>query len=412
MLLPLVSALLLASPHPAAQDSTTRCARVGPDGGAVRAFFDADSPEVAALTAGTPLRVAEIREPWARVEVPGGLDVWVHGDYLKWNGADGELARDHVNARPLPSTDERSRPLGRFAAGDAVVRVGSEGEWFRVRAPERIGGWIPLAQIALLDAPPADWDEIWRTASAARAPLREEPPAPEPPAPEPSGEHQPETGKDSPPAATDGAREASAPRPRAFPPAQVARDPARWLGLAHQDLGALRAELAAGFEGWDGARAQELETAFATVLWHGALAADLESARHGLASLDALRRSYGAWLAAGERRARAAGDELAAADWSARLDALAAGWGSDGDGGGLIAGWVEPRTGPDRELPWAIARNGQSVVAQDFDGRWRLADFAGREVVARGAWRADPRAPGGRLLAVSEIRLLPPAPVR
>jgi len=394
------------------QEAETRCAHVTADGATARAFFDLKSPAVAELPAGAPVRVVEVREPWARVQVPGGLDVWVHGDYVQWTGSDGKLTRANVNARPLPSTEPPSTPLGRFAAGDAVIRVGHDKDWFCVRAPERIGAWIPLERLQLLDAEPAGWNEEWKRAVTARAPVREEPPAPQPvPAVEPeSGDPAAGGNEAGAPTAQPAAAEPAAARPRAFPPAQVAKDPTRWLSLAHQDLAAMRAALAVGFEGWTGARAEELETTFATVLWHGSTPTDLESSRHGLASLDALRRSYGAWLAAGERSARDSGDGVAAQIWSTRLDVLARSWGSDGEGGGLLTGWVEARPGVHQNLPYAIARNGQSAVVHDFDDRWHFADFAGREVVVRGIWRDDPELPGGRLLAVSEVRLLPTRP--
>lgn len=413
MLIALTLMVLAADAPPlcVAQDAAPRSARVAADGATVRAFFDAKSTALAELAAGTPLLVVEVREPWARVQVPGGLDVWVHGDYVAWSGSDGKIARANVNARPLPSTEPPSLPVGRFAAGAAVVRVGHEGEWFRVRAPEALGAWVPLERIALLGAEPADWNEEWKRAAQARAPVREEPPAPVPPAPAPASGDAPAPAGGAPePAAAQPAAAPAHDRPRAFPPAQIAKEPSRWLALAHQDLAALRDALATGFEGWNAPRVEELETAFATVLWHGSLAADLESARQGIASLDALRRSYGAWLAAQERTARDAGATAAAAEWSARLEALAHAGGSDGEGGGLLAGWVERRTDADGATVYAVARNGRAVVVKDLETRWKFSEFAGREVVVRGAWRQDPERPGSKWLAVSELRVLPVRP--
>jgi hypothetical protein len=395
----------------APQDAAPRSARVAADGATVRAFFDAKSPAVAELPAGTPLRVVEVREPWARVQAPGGFDVWVHGDYVTWSGSDGKIARANVNARPLPTTEPPSLPVGRFEAGDAVVRVGHEGAWFRVRAPEHVGAWVPLERLTLLDFEPEGWNEEWKRAASARAPVREEPPAPAPkPAPAPAAVAGIPAPAGAAPAAAPAtpaaAAAAAAERPHAFPAAQVAKEPSRWLALAHTDLGALRADLTAGFERWDGPRVEELETAFTTVLWHGSLTADLESARQGLASLDALRRSYGAWLAGQERNARESAGAAAAQPWAARLEALARAWGGDGAGGALLTGWVERRPGTDPSLPFAISRNGHAAVVNDFEGRNRLAEFAGREVVVRGTWRAAPELPGGRVLAIAEVRVL------
>ncbi len=293
------------------------------------------------------------------------------------------------------------------------MRVGHEGEWFQVRAPERLGAWVPLESLIILCAEPTGWAEEWKSAATARAPRREEPPAPNPPPTPvpvpPSQEPTPAVGTDAPATAAGAAASVATPaaKPHNYPPAQVAKDPARWLTLAHQDLAAYRAGLTASFDGWSDPRAEEFETTFSTVLWHGTLAADLESARRGLASLDALRRSYGAWLASEEHRARVSGDTGAAARWAVRQEALARSWGSDGEGGALLIGWVEVRQGAQTTRPFALTRNGQSAIVHDFEDRWQLSDFVGRELVARGTWRAEVGAPGGRVLAVSELRVLP-----
>jgi SH3-like domain-containing protein len=407
--------LLLVPSAPAglaAQDPAPRAAHVKSERVELRAFFDSRSPAVADLAQGAPLRVIEVKLPWARVQVPGGLDLWVHRDFVAWRGADGTITSANVNARPLPQAEPPSAPLGRFEKGEAVVRVGSQGEWFRVRAPERIAAWVPVDALEILAAEPSGWSEAWSRAAVARAAARDEPPPA--PAPAPSPAPQPAPVPEPPPAAAEKkdapavAAPAAAHRgTRTFPPAQVAKDPARWLHLAQQDLADYRSALVASFDAWSDARAAELESAFTNVLWHGALTADLDGARRGLTGLDALRRSTADWLELEQKRFRAAGDAESAERLAVRARTLTRGWGEDGEGGALLTGWVEMRSGAGPRLPYSIVRNGMLAAAHDATGRWDLSEYAGREIVARGSWRDDPQAPGGRVLALTEVRLLP-----
>lgn len=416
----MIAALALClAPAPAfpAQETAPRPARTTAERVEARAFFDARSPVVASFPAGTPLRVLEVKTPWARVQAPGGFDLWVHGDFVKWKGSDGTIASGRVNARPLPSDDnQKSAPLGRFDQGDAVIRTGHEGSWFRVRAPERISAWVKLEEIEILGAQPEGWDTTWSQAAAARAPVREEPPAPLPqPAPGSNSEAAATgaagTGAATPAPAASKDKPAAAPAAAAraagrFPAAQIAKEPTRWLDLAQRDLAAFRVELLESYDAWQDLRAQELESAFTNVLWHGSLTADLEGARRGLSGLDALRRSYGDWLTGQRNRSAQAGDTLSAAHLDGRIASLQKSWGSDADGSALLTGWVEFRPAVNESRPYAVVRSGETFLVHDFSDRWHLADFAGREIVVRGNWQEDEKAPGKRVLAITELRVL------
>jgi len=424
----MIAALALClAPAPAlpAQESAPRPARTSAERVEARAFFDARSPVVASFASGTPLRVLEVKTPWARVQAPGGFDLWVHGDFVKWQGSDGTISSGRVNARPLPSDNgQTSAPLGRFDQGDAVIRTGHEGAWFRVRAPERISAWVKLEEIEILGSQPEGWDESWSKAAAARAPVREEPPAPLPqPAPAATtggatvgatggaavgaagagaAGPAPAAAKDKPAAAPAAAKRAEG----SFPAAQIAKEPARWLDLAQRDLAAFRAELLNSYDAWQDLRAQELEAAFSNVLWHGSLTADLDGARRGLSGLDALRRSYADWLTGQRNRSAQAGDTLSAAHLDGRIASLQKSWGCEAGGAALLAGWVEFRPAVNENRPYAVVRSGEAFLVHDFSDRWHLADFAGREIVVRGTWQEDEKAPGKRVLAITELRVL------
>lgn len=409
-------ALLLVPAAPLAQqDSAPRPARVAVARLEAHAFFDARSPVVATFEQGVPLRVLEVKTPWARVQAPGGFELWVHGEFVSWKGADGVITAGNVNARPLPSSDPPSSPLGRFDKGDAVVRTGHDGSWIRVRAPERISAWVKVDEIEILGSQPAGWEAAWSAAAAARAPVREEPPAPVP-VPEPS------TQNPAPPQPAAGTATPTTPRPQpdataspaaakrdagSFPAAQIAKEPSRWLVLAHRELAVFRSQLADSYNSWQDARAQDLEAAFTNVLWHGTVAADLDGARRGLSGLDALRRSYADWLTSQRAQSAQAGDPAAAARIGGRLATLQSGWGSDGEGAALLYGWVEFRPNVNENRPYAVVRSGEAILVHDFTDRWHFADYAGREVVVRGAWREEEGAPGNRVLAVTELRVLP-----
>jgi hypothetical protein len=407
-------ALCLAPlPELPAQESAPRPARVAAAQLDAHAFFDARSPVVASFTNGTPLRVLEVKTPWARVQAPGGFDLWVHGEFVSWKGSDGTITAGRVNARPLPSDNSQtSAPLGRFDKGDAVVRTGHEGAWIKVRAPERISAWVKLEEIEILGSQPEGWEDSWNQAAAARAPVREDLPVPQP-VPEPPQPAPNNAGTGPAPAAAavvpavTAAPAAAKREVGSFPAAQIAKEPTRWLELAQRDLNIFRSALADSYGNWQDARAQELEAAFSNVLWHGTQPADLDGARRSLSGLDALRRSYGDWLATQHARSSQAGDTVSVATITARQTALHNGWGTELDGAALLCGWVEFRPAVNANRPFAVVRGGEAFLVHDFTDRWHLADYAGREIVVRGEWRVEEGAPEKRVLAITELRVLP-----
>ncbi len=418
----LLTCVLLAAPAAAQAPATgpePGPAFVGGDGALVHAFYDARSPVVAELEADWPVEVVEVLAPWARVQVPGGLDVWVHGDYLEVG--DDVVARvtaRAVRARPLPSTGPESPPLGTLKRDERVVLVGREGDWWQVRAPERIGGWVELET---LEFPadgrrPPDWERRWEETAKARPPkeLPPVPPVPEPtPEPTPTPE-PPETGDEDDPLeelleTLPAFADEEEPARRAFPSEEIALDPLLWVGFAAKALEEYRDELAADFTRWDERRTIALEAAFADVLWYAANPRILDRARRGLAGVDALRRSYGAWLAGEERRLRGIGEDESADAMAARLRRLDRTWGLTPDGEALVVGWVEARPGVHESWPYEVVRNGMRARAQDPRGGVHLGDFVGQEVVIRGRWRDRDDAPGGRVLLVEDIKALPPS---
>ena len=106
---------------------------------------DAYSP-LAQLKTGAIVRVVGRDGDWSKVEVPGGLPMWIamrsgDKDYVKEEapGLGTVVARD-LQIRGTPSTNEP--PLGELNSGDKVEMIGREGDWVKILMTARKAGFL------------------------------------------------------------------------------------------------------------------------------------------------------------------------------------------------------------------------------------------------------------------------------
>ena len=95
---------LPALPFCDAQEAELQSARVKKGLSAqIRPFFDRKTPMMLELPEGSLLQVVRQEVPWSEVRIPGGLEVWVHGDYVTWKEGLVFPKTSRLRARPLPS---------------------------------------------------------------------------------------------------------------------------------------------------------------------------------------------------------------------------------------------------------------------------------------------------------------------
>ena len=121
------------------------------------------------LEVGTPIRVLSGDSSWSRIEVPGGILVWVFGQYVTPAGVEYKISGTGVRARTTPVTDKSSSVVGAFPAGTTVEVVAAKNGWKQVRAPSSIAIWIPTRHVQVAKKITDEWQKEWRTASAPRA---------------------------------------------------------------------------------------------------------------------------------------------------------------------------------------------------------------------------------------------------
>ena len=121
------------------------------------------------LEVGTPIRVLSGDSSWSRIEVPGGILVWVFGQYVTAVDAVHKIFGTGVRARTTPVTDKSSSVVGAFAAGATVDVVATKNGWKQVRAPSSIAIWIPTRHVQVAKEITDEWQAEWREASARRA---------------------------------------------------------------------------------------------------------------------------------------------------------------------------------------------------------------------------------------------------
>jgi len=407
----LLSAPFLAAP---AQQDDFPYAEIASENAVLFAFYDKKSAQVLELEKGMPVQVVTEYTPWTKVRVPGGLNVWVHKDYVTWEGGVGSITSSRVRIRPRPSTDASSTPLGHFQKGDQVLLMGQKEDWFEVRAPETVSAWLLTSQLQMPQRDAASWKRIWAEHRSERA---VEPVVLEEGADdvvetvvlkEADGEVVEASTEHAEGAATPSAVKPMEEARSLFRSVDVAKDPEAQRLLAVKDLESLAAAVTSNNAAWDRRRLDNLEMVFGHVIWHSTDLRTINEARRSLTRIDGLRRFYFSALAADVRRALAAKQSERASQLDKALAAEKKPMVYEGEGTSVEIGWVEYRPSVNANMPYRLVRGGRELPMHSFDGHQDLKEFVNREIVVRGIWRNDKELAAGRVLAITELRVLPP----
>ena len=123
------------------------------------------APLLKLLLRGTPIKIIGHRQQWARVQIPGPLNVWVYGRYVNQQGDTARIQGTQVRARSMPSTTRSSAILGLLDGNTPVTVISKEGDWIRVSVRDVVAAWIQIEQLQILGQETDNWRERW---SAAR----------------------------------------------------------------------------------------------------------------------------------------------------------------------------------------------------------------------------------------------------
>jgi hypothetical protein len=156
-----------------APNSAARFVRVKDGGAKLFNLADKSAEVVLKASAGTLLQVHGERAGYLDVSAPGGVEVWVFGEYAKAADAPGmiEITGNGVSMRPLPMSNEKSFPLAqRLMKGDRVRFLGRndpsqpfEEDWIKVVSPVSAHAWAIAAETMPLAAG-EDGSALWMAA--------------------------------------------------------------------------------------------------------------------------------------------------------------------------------------------------------------------------------------------------------
>lgn len=420
----------------------------------IRPFYDRKTAVLLKLEAGTPVRVVHQNVPWSRVQVPGGLVVWVHKDFVKMDGMTAVVQTSRLRARPMPSTDAQSHPVGKLKKDQRLPVLDRQDDWLKVLAPEDLGAWVPSKELTIYETTPKDWQQKWDAAASKRknAILATAKPIVSDEAEEVVATEEGEEGTEGVPKTTDGdpskstdssgekTSDASAstsqavasesggnmaavstqtsprqPGPKKSPvlkklvdSAAYAKDPVAALKVARGNLDEHAKEVTAEPARFSGQVVENCEWVFTEIMLQQNDAETIAGARHGLTRADALRRFHNSAMEALQRK-KALQQDLASQNASAKVKKDAQIIPEGGTGAYAWVGHLQYRPHQYPETPFVAVRGKREVLLHSFDGRFYLKDFLGREVAVRGTWRASKAESKLRVLSVEELRVMPRA---
>jgi hypothetical protein len=177
---------LAALSHPSdAQGSTVqRYVRAKDSGAKLFNLADKSSIVVGTAPAKGLMEVYGENAGYLSVDVPGGMEVWVYGQYVHTTSAPGivEVNGNGVFMRPLPKSDESSYPLQpQLHKGDRLRVIGRNDpmkplaeDWIKVVSPAGSRAWVVTADTVAVDTKEdvrTAWAAAVKSANAARPPF-------------------------------------------------------------------------------------------------------------------------------------------------------------------------------------------------------------------------------------------------
>jgi lipopolysaccharide export system protein LptA len=118
------------------------------------------------LSGHMPVKVLQIRDDWARVAIPGGINVWVFASYVVENDqGESRIEGRGVRARWLPSSN--SRIVGTFEPGTRIRVLATRNNWKQVSLPFSIAIWVPMTQLEMLNNLDSAWKRDWAAQAEA-----------------------------------------------------------------------------------------------------------------------------------------------------------------------------------------------------------------------------------------------------
>ena len=127
------------------------------------------------------MQVYDENAGYLSVDAPGGMEVWVYGQYLHTTSVPGivEVTGNGVFMRPLPKSDETSYPLQQqLHKGDRLRVIGRNEaskplteDWVKVVSPAGTRAWVVTADTSAVDTKEdvrTAWSSAVKEANAAR----------------------------------------------------------------------------------------------------------------------------------------------------------------------------------------------------------------------------------------------------
>ena len=137
-------------------------ARIIDSGTAAYSEPNADASLLGGLSGHVPVKVIKIHNDWARVIIPGGINVWVFSRFLAtMSNGETRIEGRGVRARWLPSTE--SRIIGVFESDEQVRVFATRDNWSQVSLPSSVAIWIPVTQLEILEDISSEWQSEWAT---------------------------------------------------------------------------------------------------------------------------------------------------------------------------------------------------------------------------------------------------------
>ncbi len=154
------------APASAVVNVNFRAAQVAYDQLAIRTGPAGSASLAGSLKQGTPVKITQTSDGWAKIETPVAPRFWVFGTYVDGSPS-GRINADKVRLRSSPTTGADSSIVAQLDQGAAVIVHASSGDWKQVSAAQLIPSWVQLSGLAEQNPVTQSWMDNFNALSGS-----------------------------------------------------------------------------------------------------------------------------------------------------------------------------------------------------------------------------------------------------
>lgn len=137
-------------------------AMIGKESQLIYAQFNSQAPVIGELEESTLVRVVAENQDWIQVQVPAGFPGWITKAETKILNSFVEILDESKTVFADPTEEISNNDFGELHAGEKLLILDENDQWYQVQSPEIFSGWIEKNNVSRLSTAEIEIATIWQ----------------------------------------------------------------------------------------------------------------------------------------------------------------------------------------------------------------------------------------------------------